>query len=316
MKRILFTMVLVGCGTDPRTKSGPEAPTEARIAAPEQVQPDEQAPTPKRQQSFSVNAQAQLPDCTDDREGALAYLKTESRFEVCEASEWTSADMTVGSIELDAAGAEDCPDGGYEMATFYDRNANGVVDKGEGEGVFGKPKYVCNGAAGVKGDKGADGANGVTGTKGAKGDAGTNGTDNHVSTTFDCSGAIYSNRFSSGVAPSFFGRYRVLITNAGDVRASAWISWGAYTTANFTDQGAITTPWLWDYAGGDPLAATASVHGDFDVRPPTSGNTGNVGIWTWALDQTAGTASASYHDDDFSAPSTIVFPLSCIKTTY
>jgi hypothetical protein len=65
-----------------------------------------------------------------------------------------------------SATLSECPNGGTAIATFLDKNLNGVMDAGEE--ILSK-QLVCNGGQGSQGNNGQNGINGINGVNGAAG---------------------------------------------------------------------------------------------------------------------------------------------------
>lgn len=168
MRTIAIALMLTACGAEPQAK------TPSTTDSQPNVQAGAPQPATEEPQSFEVADASKLPACTPGREGALAAIRSEGRFVVCESGNWNSADLTVGAVDVgDEPAGANCPDGGQVVRSFLDRNGNGILDPGEP--AVGQPKYICNGATGAAGAVGAAGAAGVDGAAGANGAAGVSG---------------------------------------------------------------------------------------------------------------------------------------------
>lgn len=130
-----------------------------------------------------------LPECTSDNDGSMAFVKKENGTRVCVDGDWVASSDTV----FVSSGEISC-----KTVELSDKSGLKIVCNGDSIGV------VLNGEKGDKGDDGAPGANGKDGAPGAKGDKGndgvngtngTNGTDGH-----DGVGCSIGNRTDSTVA--------------------------------------------------------------------------------------------------------------------
>ena len=111
-----------------------------------------------------------LPECTSDNDGSMAFVKKENGTRVCVDGDWVASSDTV----FVSSGEISC-----KTVELSDKSGLKIVCNGDSIGV------VLNGEKGDKGDNGAPGANGKDGAPGAKGDKGndgvngTNGKDGH-----------------------------------------------------------------------------------------------------------------------------------------
>ncbi|MBO6135799.1 MAG: hypothetical protein J6P30_04285 [Fibrobacter sp.] len=114
-----------------------------------------------------------LPECTSDNDGSMAFVKKENGTRVCVDGDWVASSDTV----FVSSGEISC-----KTVELSDKSGLKIVCNGDSIGV------VLNGEKGDKGDDGAPGANGKDGAPGAKGDKGndgvngtngTNGKDGH-----------------------------------------------------------------------------------------------------------------------------------------
>ena len=115
-----------------------------------------------------VESVKDLPKCTKDNEGEVAWVKGENSSRVCVDGKWFATKDT-----LVVAGDTVYMDGGDFSCTtkeLKDKSGIKIICNGDSIGV------VLNGAAGKDGDPGKDGEPGVQGEPGEAGTAGTDGT--------------------------------------------------------------------------------------------------------------------------------------------
>ena len=115
-----------------------------------------------------VESVKDLPKCTKDNEGEVAWVKGENSSRVCVDGKWFATKDT-----LVVAGDTVYMDGGDFSCTtkeLKDKSGIKIICNGDSIGV------VLNGAAGKDGDPGKDGEPGVQGEPGEAGTAGADGT--------------------------------------------------------------------------------------------------------------------------------------------
>lgn len=184
MKLVLLglSVLVYGCSDQPDSSSGGNAIfDETKV---DSINSSTTVSTEKdnsKKESFSVMAYSysDLPECNDDRESALSYVKSEKAFYVCEYGSWDIIDMGVEEEEKaqqlvvidDELPGLKCKTGGKVIHVGFDNNNDGKLSSYEYE----SSDYVCNGVAGEDGQDGANGINGEDGQDGANGIDGTNG---------------------------------------------------------------------------------------------------------------------------------------------
>jgi len=101
--------------------------------------------------SLTVNNAQDLPSCTTETEGRMAFIKLSSQFMACNGGAWSqiaplgsSAKPTLINTVDEPAGAN-CLSGGVGIRSGEDTNGSGVLDPNEG----GAARYVCNGTNGM-----------------------------------------------------------------------------------------------------------------------------------------------------------------------
>lgn len=108
-------------------------------------------PETNNRQAMAVTTVADLPPCTAEAEGRLAWVGATSQFMTCQTGIWTAIDVkaamgAVPKIQIDAEDAGDnCPAGGQKISTGIDANTDGTLAGAEATDL----KYVCNGKEGL-----------------------------------------------------------------------------------------------------------------------------------------------------------------------
>ena len=101
--------------------------------------------------SLTVNNVQDLPSCTTETEGRMAFIKLSSQFMACNGGAWsqiaplgsTTKPTLINTVD-EPAGAN-CLSGGVGIRSGEDTNGSGVLDPNEG----GAARYVCNGTNGM-----------------------------------------------------------------------------------------------------------------------------------------------------------------------
>ena len=140
-----------------------------------------------------VKSAKDLPECTEENEGAQAFVKGESAARICVDGEWFATQLkdTTGDADFSCTTKE-----------LADKSGLKIVCNGDSIGV------VLNGA---KGDKGDDGKQGIQGEKGDSGDAGKDGDGCSISSRSDstvtivCGGKTMVVNLGSGVSIDSLG---------------------------------------------------------------------------------------------------------------
>ncbi|MBM4253683.1 MAG: hypothetical protein FJ146_17080 [Deltaproteobacteria bacterium] len=96
--------------------------------------------------SLTVSGAADLPTCTLDNEGRMAYVRSTSQFMACNAGSWNS--LSIGPQNslvktADEQPGSNCTSGGISIKTGTDKNNNGSLDDGEEDAT----KFACNGTS-------------------------------------------------------------------------------------------------------------------------------------------------------------------------
>ena len=120
--------------------------------------------TQKAGYSISLQQLSDLPTCTAEMSGSLAYIKADKSFWVCSELAWTQAEVGQNATKMvavaDETAGSNCTNGGKSIETGFDENKDSKLDTAEIETT----DYVCNGDkgdTGTKGDKGETGEDGL-----------------------------------------------------------------------------------------------------------------------------------------------------------
>jgi hypothetical protein len=156
---LVFGLFAVACGAQDGslpadllatpTPSTPVAEIDPQVQA-KSMQKMSTTPAESQLVSMAYNLAVELPECTVEREGVLAYVKDEKTFYTCSSLNWDVIDVS-GKAGKDGADGQ---------------SITGQVGPTGARGADGQS---ITGPAGIAGRDGRDGSNGSTGATGLQG---------------------------------------------------------------------------------------------------------------------------------------------------
>jgi len=221
---------------------------------------------------YSVATKGKLAPCNDKRDGSLVRVRDESKFYVCDDSNWKDIDLNGAKgdkgkgMGVEISIAQHCgAASGQLIRVFKDANQDGLYNTNDGD-VEQTTQEVCNGVNG------------------------SNGTNNKMALHYQCSITMDNNQFNANEV--MVVQYQVYKTTAGDVSSSYVIA-----RPNVSNGGQFQGPTVF-YPAGHAKASTVESTYRLNL---TIGGVTDPGIFTSTFNFTTKQATMKYRDTDQSS---------------